>query len=131
MTRRLPNVRAWLAGTAVALAAVQALSAQQPAAGAAQQPAQPPTFRAGTQLVIRNVTVRDKNGKVIEGLTAKDFVVIEDKDPQDIAFVEFQQMKKSADTAVALASAPPPSVKPPTPLEGQTAVISTPPSGGI
>jgi VWFA-related protein len=131
MKRRHPHLRTWLAGAVVALAAMQALSAQQPAAGAAQQPAQPPTFRAGTQLVIRNVTVRDKDGKVIEGLTAKDFVVVEDKDPQEIAFVEFQKMRKSAETAVPIDSAPAPSVKPPVPVEGQAAIISSPPSGGI
>ncbi len=80
---------------------------------------------------MRNVTVRDKDGKVIEGLKASDFVITEDNEPQDIAFVEFQQLKKSAETGVPIASAPPPSVMPPTPLEGQPAIISTPPSGGI
>lgn len=114
-------------------AAVAALLLLAPA-GAAQQPAadpQQPTFRSTTRLVVRNVTVRDRDGKVIEGLTARDFVVTEDNEPQDIAFVEFQQLQKSAETAVPMDAAPPPTVRPPVPLEGQPAIISTPPSGGI
>lgn len=63
----------------------------------AQQPAQTPppgtpTFRATTRLIVNTVTVKDKDGKPIEGLTAKDFVVTEDGMPQDIAFVEFQRL---------------------------------------
>jgi VWFA-related protein len=58
-------------------------------------------------------------------------VITEDNEPQDIAFVEFQQLRKSADTAVAIDAAPPPTVQPPVPLEGQPAIISSPPGGGI
>jgi VWFA-related protein len=112
---------------AVALAAGQALYAQQQQAPAAQTP----TFRSTTRLIVRNVTVRDRDGRVVEGLKASDFVVVEDNEPQDIAFVEFQQLKKSAETATPIESAPPPSVTPPAPLEGQPAIISSPPSGGI
>jgi VWFA-related protein len=118
----------WTLGIAAALVAAQTLSAQQAPAGGGPTP---PTFRSTTRLIVRNVTVRDKDGKVIEGLKASDFVITEDNEPQDIAFVEFQQLKKSAETATPIASAPPPSVKPPAPLEGQPAIISTPPSGGI
>ena len=45
-----------------------------------------------TRLIVQTVTVKDKDGKPIEGLTAKDFVVTEDGEPQDIAFVEFQRL---------------------------------------
>jgi VWFA-related protein len=121
------SVRHWTLGVAVALVVGQAVSAQQQPAA----PAQPPTFRSTTRLIVRNVTVRDKDGKVVEGLTANDFVITEDNESQEIAFVEFQQLKKSAETATPIASAPPPTVQPPKPLEGQAAIISTPPSGGI
>src|SRR5687767_28216 len=57
-----------------------------------QKPEQPPVFRGSTRLVVNTVTVRDRTGKVIEGLTAKDFVVMEDNERQDIAFVEFQRL---------------------------------------
>ena len=40
------------------------------------------TFQTGTQLVIETVVVKDKAGKAVEGLTAKDFTVTEDGVPQ-------------------------------------------------
>jgi VWFA-related protein len=60
------------------------------AAAPAQQPT--PTFRASVRLVVQPVTVKDKSGKPIEGLTAKDFVITEDGQPQQIAFVEYQPL---------------------------------------
>jgi VWFA-related protein len=59
--------------------------------GHAQQPPQP-TFRAGTRLIVQTVTVTDANGKPVEGLTAKDFTVLEEGVPQTISFVEFQRL---------------------------------------
>jgi VWFA-related protein len=59
----------------------------------AQQPAQaPPTFRTTTRLIVQTVNVKDKDGRPIEGLTAKDFVVTEDGEPQSVSFVEFQKL---------------------------------------
>ncbi len=43
-------------------------------------------FSASAHLVIEDVTVKDKNGKVIEGLKAEDFTVTEDGKPQTISF---------------------------------------------
>ena len=51
------------------------------------------TFRTTTRLIVQSVFVKDKDGKPIEGLTAKDFVVTEDGQPQDIAFVEYQRLR--------------------------------------
>jgi VWFA-related protein len=60
------------------------------------RPQQPtPTFRTGTQLLVRTVTVKDRAGKPIEGLTAGDFAVTEDGRPQTIAFVEYQPLDDS------------------------------------
>src|ERR1039457_935172 len=74
----------------------------------AQQPVQTPVpapqtaaagivkFQANTQLVIETVTVKDKNGKPVEGLTAKDFTITEDGVAQTISFCEFQQLDDAA-----------------------------------
>jgi VWFA-related protein len=51
-----------------------------------------PTFRASVHLIVQPVTVKDKDGKPVTGLTAKDFVVTEDGRPQEIAFVEYQPL---------------------------------------
>src|SRR5450759_3266194 len=67
-------------------------------------------FQANTQLVIETVTVKDKNGKPVEGLTAKDFTVTEDGVAQTISFCEFQkldEMLAPAEPAAVPAAAPP------------------------
>jgi VWFA-related protein len=51
-----------------------------------------PTFRSETRLVVQQVNVKDKSGKPIEGLTAKDFTLTENGIPQSIAFLEFQKL---------------------------------------
>ena len=67
---------------------------------AQQQPPQPGTnadtgvtkFSVDTKVVIETVSVRDKNGKPVEGLTAKDFTVTEDGAVQTIQFCDFQKL---------------------------------------
>jgi VWFA-related protein len=66
-------------------------AAQQPQQNA-QTPAEPVTFTSSTQLVIETVTVNDKSGKPIMGLTQKDFTVTEDGAPQAIKFFEYQEL---------------------------------------
>jgi VWFA-related protein len=100
---RLP----WLLVVALVAGSLQA-------SGQAQQPAQQaqPVFRTSTRLIVTTVAVRDRDGKPIEGLTAKDFIVTEDKQQQDIAFVEFQRLDDQAPlpplSTVTLADALPP-----------------------
>ena len=62
--------------------------AAQAAPGAKDNPV---VFKAMAQLVEETVTVKDKNGNAIEGLTAKDFAVTEDNVPQTVAICEFQK----------------------------------------
>src|SRR5580693_5912026 len=50
------------------------------------------TFRAATRLIVQTVSVKDKDGRPIEGLTSKDFTVTEDGEPQMVSFVEFQRL---------------------------------------
>jgi VWFA-related protein len=49
-------------------------------------------IKASTQLVVETVVVKDKSGKFIEGLTAKDFTVTENGVPQTVSFCEHQQL---------------------------------------
>jgi VWFA-related protein len=96
----------------------------------AQQPA-PPVFRSGARLIVQTVSVKDKDGRAVEGLTANDFIVAEDGEPQTVSFVEFQRLPdRPADTrAVALPrGAGPASVaaRVPSATQGQ---ITIPPAG--
>ncbi len=49
-------------------------------------------FSTSTNLVIVDVTVKDKAGKPIEGMTQRDFTVLEDGKPQKISIFEFQKL---------------------------------------
>jgi hypothetical protein len=59
-------------------------SAQQapPAPRTATTPKAAVKFESNVQLVVVDVTVKDKSGNPIEGLTAKDFSIAEDGKPQ-------------------------------------------------
>ncbi len=88
---------------AAALAQQQPKPAQQPAA---QTPAQTTStgdakFSTSVHLVIEDVTVKDKDGKPIEGLKAEDFVVTEDGKPQTISFCTFQNLPSTPADAPA------------------------------
>jgi VWFA-related protein len=118
-------VAAWLATVAV-------LAAQQ------QQTAQRPTFRTSTRLVVRTISVKDGDGKPIEGLTASDFVVTEDGEPQIISFVEFQRLATTPVATPAADAAPAVDVPPaprPSPASAAAPVtdagIATAPPGDL
>jgi VWFA-related protein len=81
--------------------------------GAAQQQTPTPTFRSLTRLVIQTVSVKDKDGTPIEGLTAKDFSITEDGQPQTISFVEFQRLPATRSQAGAAPAATAASDTPP------------------
>jgi VWFA-related protein len=48
-----------------------------------------------TNMVVKTITVKDKAGKPIEGLTAKDFIVTEDGVPQTVVFTEHQKFEET------------------------------------
>jgi VWFA-related protein len=62
------------------------------------------TLTAKAQLVVETVVVKDKQGKFISGLGAKDFTVTEDGTPQTIRFCEHQDL--AAEEAPVAAAAP-------------------------
>ncbi len=55
----------------------------------------PATFSATTNLVVEAVVVKDKSGKEVEGLTAKDFTVTEDGVPQVIKFFDYEKIPET------------------------------------
>jgi VWFA-related protein len=88
----------------------------------APQPATGPVkITVNTQLVVETVSVTDKNGKPIEGLTAKDFVVTEDGVVQTVSFCEYQKMQEAAPAAPVAAVAPAPA---PAPAGDQVAPVT-------
>jgi VWFA-related protein len=60
------------------------------------------TLSVKSQLVVETVVAKDKQGKFIEGLTAKDFVVTEDGVPQTIRFCEHQDLTDATPVPIAL-----------------------------
>jgi VWFA-related protein len=120
--RRIPRV-----AVAVALAASLGVithgqqQSQQPPA----PPAGQPIFRSSTRLIVTTVSVKDKDGRPVEGLTAQDFVVTEDGQPQDIAFVEFQRL--ATEPAPTLeADAAPAAAAPAAPAAPEVAAVTQP-----
>jgi len=69
------------------------------------------SFTANSQLVVETVGVKDKSGKAIEGLSAKDFSITEDGVMQMISFLEYEKLPDTpADTELLPASTVAPTV---------------------
>lgn len=100
------NHRRWKIAQAVLVACLAGAWAQQapPKTPAATPADGTPKFQASAQLVIETVTVTDKAGKPIEGLTAKDFNITEDGVAQTISFCEAQKMLDTDSPAVPIPS---------------------------
>ncbi|HVX65996.1 MAG TPA: VWA domain-containing protein, partial [Bryobacteraceae bacterium] len=64
------------------------------------------TFRASSNLVIVDVSVRDSSGKEISDLKKPDFTILEDGKPQTLAVFEFQKLGTEALPAVEPAAVP-------------------------
>ena len=85
-----------------------------------------PTFRTTTRLIVHSVSVKDAAGRPVEGLTASDFAVTEDGEPQQIAFVEFQRLD-----AASASPLPPPRGGAASAPSTARAEIAAPPPGDI
>jgi VWFA-related protein len=71
----------------------------------AQAPAVPPatpTFTSHSNLVIVDITVKDKAGKPIEGLKSSDFSVLEDGKPQKVSVFEYEQLASAPEPPATL-----------------------------
>jgi VWFA-related protein len=97
--------------TSLALLAVLLPALGQQVGRNAETSSQGATFQTGTQLVIETVSVKDKDGRPVAGLTAKDFVVTEDGAPQTIKFFEYQKLPEPTGFAERT-TAPQPAVGP-------------------
>src|ERR1039457_536330 len=98
------------------------------AAFAQQQPQPPPQqpnapllkgsykFESTTQLVIVNVSAKDKDVKPVEGLKATDFTVTEDGKPQAVKVFEFQRLEETAAPEIVTAPAAAAPAAPPPPV---------------
>ena len=76
---------------AAALAGAQQLGQNKPAGTGDNF-----TLSVKVQLVVEAVVVKDKDGKPVQGLTAKDFALTEDGVPQSISFCEHQALSALA-----------------------------------
>jgi VWFA-related protein len=61
------------------------------------------TFRVQTELVLVNVTVRDKNGNIVRGLKSEDFTILEDNKPQRVSSFDVENIDAVANQDVAQA----------------------------
>jgi VWFA-related protein len=84
-----------------AVAAVVTLSLLCPALPAQEQTDY--VFHAESDLVLVNVTVRDKNGKFVEGLKASNFTILEDNKPQKIVSFDVENVDAVPEVDVAQA----------------------------
>ncbi|HUI53730.1 MAG TPA: VWA domain-containing protein [Bryobacteraceae bacterium] len=74
------------------LATLMAMGQQAPQTRPSQPGGSPVKFTATSNLVIVDVTVKDKSGNAIENLTKDDFTVLEDGKPQKVDIFEHQQL---------------------------------------
>ena len=105
------QLRKMIVGLAVPLLVFPALTAN----GRQDQPFK---IKVQTQLVVETVSVRDRDGKPIEGLTEKDFIVTEDGVPQTISLFRSERLDETplaspAGRAAAPAAGVPPAVSHP------------------
>src|SRR5260370_180221 len=81
------------------------------AVGRSQEPSPPSSrkgsfkFEANSQLVVVNVSARDKNGAPLNGLNASDFTLTEDGKAQEIKVFEFQRLDNTVLPASDVAAA--------------------------
>src|SRR6202050_4703244 len=102
--------------TAMSGCAFRMVAAALVCAGMLAQDQAPASFKTNTNLVIINVSVKDKSGKAIEDLKKDQFTLLEDGKPQQIAVFEMERL--NGETLPAL-EAPAPALKTRGPAEAK------------
>lgn len=91
------GLAALLAQSAASLRAQQPPVSPQPAPPGQDKPQQPVSpIRVTSELVLANVVVRDKSGKLARGLKREDFTLYEDGKKQDISTFDFESVDELA-----------------------------------
>ena len=62
------------------------------------------TFRVQSELVLVNVTVKDKSGNLVRGLKPENFTILEDNKPQKVVSFDIEDMDAVANQAIAQTS---------------------------
>lgn len=70
-------------------------------ASLSSQQAEDYTFRTTSELVLVNVTVRDKSGNFLRGLKPEDFTILEDNKPQKVVSFDIENIDAVANVDVA------------------------------
>ena len=89
------------------------------------QQAEDYTFRVQSDLVLVNVTVRDKNGNIMRGLKPEDFTILEDNKPQKVVSFDVENIDAVANQDVTQTKPP----TGPTPEQGSPASAAIAASG--
>ncbi len=97
-----PDRRSLTAALLLAVALGGSARAQAPA----EKPASPPTFRVDTGVVMLDVVVRDKKGRLVRDLGPEEIQVFEDGVRQEITAVHFVETGRESVAAAAPAGAP-------------------------
>ncbi len=107
-----PMARSWLAVAALGawMGVGAAMAMQAPPEGARPKEEPPTVFRAGTDVVVLDVVVRDKKGRTVRDLQPNEVQVFEDRVPQEV--VSFRLSGAGEGEAAAGEPAPPPADKP-------------------
>src|ERR1700678_3052830 len=62
------------------------------------------TFKSQAELVLVNVSVRDRNGNVVRDLKPEDFTILEDNKPQKVASFDNENMQNAPSTQAVAAA---------------------------
>lgn len=114
--------------TIVSACAMLAMLLVLPSPPRAQEALQRPTFRSRIDIVYVNVIVRDKKGQPVRGLTADDFTITEDGQPQTIKTFAYEEVRTQPTTEATVAPATTPSVLAPLGAAAKTPSAPTPPA---